>query len=538
VLRNKNVEGTGLGLAICWRLCTAMGGNLGVSSVYGQGSSFIAVVPQFIVSKTPFAEVLEPADKKVLLYERRDSYALSLKWSLENLGVPFTRVETIEAFQESLAREKWFYVFSGYGLYSKIRPVMETVDFSAGRPGLALLVEQRMETDIPNARFVSIPAQTLSLANVLNDVPDTRDYFDAGGLSIVKFSAPTARILVVDDIPTNLKVAEGLMTPYGMIIDSCVSGAESIEFVKRRDYDLIFMDHMMPEMDGIEAAAAIRAWEAEQENLRHVPIVALTANAMSGMKEMFLSKGFDDYLAKPIEFSKLDAILTKWIMRKKWEKPTALLQTAPQGNAPGLVIAGMDTARGILMTGGSVDGYRQVLTSFCQETRKRLDLFRKGIDSPELPLEQFTIAVHAIKSASASIGAATESAEAARLEQAGKNGDMDFIRETLPAFCEHLGELEERIRTAIGFSDDEQEAGEGEILPADTELLPLLREFRAALKRSDIDDIDRILARFTRRVKDSRLKKIFETISDLVLTGDYDKADEAASGVIKDLEQI
>jgi signal transduction histidine kinase/CheY-like chemotaxis protein/HPt (histidine-containing phosphotransfer) domain-containing protein len=535
VLRNKNVEGTGLGLAICWRLCAAMGGTLGVSSVYGEGSSFTALVPQFIVSKTPFAEVQDPMYKKVLLYERRDSYAQSIRWSLENLKVPFTRVSTEEEFREALVREEWFYVFSGYGLYSQIRSLMERADVPGGRrPSLALLIEQRMETDIPDVRFISIPAQTLSIANVLNDVPDTRDYFEAGGLAIVKFSAPTARILVVDDIPTNLKVAEGLMAPYGMIIDTCVSGAESIEFVKRRDYDLIFMDHMMPEMDGIEAAEAIRALETEIENSRHIPIVALTANAVSGMREMFLSRGFDDYLAKPIEFSKLDAILTRWIKREKWEKPGVPFQDAPRKADSGLTIAGLDIARGILMSGGSEESYRRVLESFCRETRKRLALFRAEVDTPELPLKQFTIQVHAVKGAAASIGAAVESTDAARLEQAGRDGDLDFIQEALPIFCERLSQLEERIRSALGIAGEEPETGTG-ITPQDLELLPSLGDLKAALAEAAIDRIDRALEDLAGRAKGPAPKKALETISDLVLTGDYDKAGEAVGELMEKL---
>jgi CheY-like chemotaxis protein len=297
------------------------------------------------------------------------------------------------------------------------------------------------------------------------------------------------------------------------------------------------MDHMMPEMDGIEAAAAIRGLETESR--RHIPIIALTANAMSGMREMFLSKGFDDYLAKPIEFSKLDAILVKWIKREKWEKPMAVFKDdTPAENDSGLVIAGLDTAQGILMTGGKVDGYRRVLASFCRETRKRLALFRAEVGSPELPLKQFTILVHAIKGASASIGAMVESAEAARLEQAGRDGDLGFIREALPAFCGHLGELEGRIRSALGLTEDDLEANADGILPADAELLPLLREFRAALEQSAIDDIDRLLDELTRQAKGPGTKKNFEIISDLVLTGDYDKANEAANELTEKLERV
>ncbi|MDR2483662.1 MAG: response regulator, partial [Treponema sp.] len=435
--RNKNIEGAGLGLAITRRLCMAMGGNLTLSSVYGEGSSFTAVIPQRVVSSMPFAQVERAETKRVLIYERRNVYAGSVSWSLANLKVPHRRAIGPRAFMEALEREPWFYVFCGYGLYKDIQPALAKLE---RKPGLALMIEQGNEANIPNARFLSIPAQTLSIANVLNDVPDARDYFEAGGgLSVVKFSAPSARVLVVDDIGTNLKVAEGLLAPYGMAVDSCLSGAESIELVKRRDYDLVFMDHMMPEMDGIEAAAAIRALGGDYQNL---PIAALTANAMAGMREMFLQKGFNDYLAKPIEITKLDAVLVKWIKREKWEKPKSFQQQERPGGGLSLIIPGLDVQRGILMTGGTEAGYRQVLASFCRDTRERLALLKTSPDyageapaAPPLSMERFIITVHALKSAAAIIGAAMESEEAARLEQAGHGGDQEYIRDALAPFC-------------------------------------------------------------------------------------------------------
>jgi CheY-like chemotaxis protein len=134
----------------------------------------------------------------------------------------------------------------------------------------------------------------------------------------ISFTIPDVRLLVVDDIDINLRVAEGLLTAYGATVDTCLSGAEAIETVKRNRYDLVFMDHIMPDVDGIEATAAIREWEAEQGTDRHaVPIVALTANAVVGMKEMFIEKGFNDFLSKPIDVSMLDKILERWIPQEK-----------------------------------------------------------------------------------------------------------------------------------------------------------------------------------------------------------------------------
>jgi signal transduction histidine kinase/CheY-like chemotaxis protein len=151
----------------------------------------------------------------------------------------------------------------------------------------------------------------------------------------VRWTAPTAKILIVDDIVTNLKVARGLLAPFECEIDLCTQGAQAVAMVKNENYDIVFMDHMMPGMDGIETTAAIRAWEEAQRDRsgssgyageqaggtgRHTPIIALTANALSGMEEMFLGKGFDGYLAKPIEIKSLNTIMENWIPHEKRQK--------------------------------------------------------------------------------------------------------------------------------------------------------------------------------------------------------------------------
>jgi CheY-like chemotaxis protein len=194
---------------------------------------------------------------------------------------------------------------------------METAVFPNHRkPPLALMVEFGDEPYIPNVRFISLPVQSLSIANTLNGKVDSKGYYASAGTgNIHRFAFPGARLLVVDDIATNLKVAEGLLAPYKAAVDTCLSGHQSIELVKHNEYDIIFMDHMMPEMDGIEATAAIRA--LKNGRFKTVPIIALTANAVSGMREMFIEKGFSDFLAKPIDVSKLDEMLVRWIPKEK-----------------------------------------------------------------------------------------------------------------------------------------------------------------------------------------------------------------------------
>ncbi|MDR2211422.1 MAG: response regulator [Spirochaetaceae bacterium] len=132
--------------------------------------------------------------------------------------------------------------------------------------------------------------------------------------SVVQFTAPDARVLIVDDISINLMVAEGLLAPYKMNIDCCTSGQEALRLAEENNYDFILMDHIMPGMDGIETAAKIRSSQKVRGDL---PIIALTANAVAGMKEMFLSKGFSDYLSKPIDIADIDTVIRKWLPGKK-----------------------------------------------------------------------------------------------------------------------------------------------------------------------------------------------------------------------------
>jgi len=453
--KNHGIEGTGLGLHITRRLCAAMEGKINMESEYGKGSVFTVIIPQGIESKEPFAVVDEPEKKRVLVYESRISYAKSVCWSLENMKVPYTMATNQNVFAALLYNEEWFYVFSGYGLYETIKPLMdqsESVFRGGKKPRLALMVEWGTEAYIPNARFVSIPVQSLSIANTLNGKADRQNYFEGSVSSgVIRHTFPNARLLVVDDIPSNLKVAEGLLSPYIAKIDTCLSGAEAIELVKRNKYDLIFMDHMMPEMDGIEATAIIRAWEKDSAS-QQIPIIALTANAVVGMREMFIGSGFNDYISKPIDVSKLNEILDHWIPKEK--KETGSKNCDPESISPlptthSLlpVIPNVDTAKGVAMLRGRMDIYKKVLSMFCEDVDARLAQLQTMPEADTLPT--FIIQVHSLKSVTASIGAQEVSSHAAGLEAAGKAADMTFIREHLPDFTVQLAELGKNIRVAL-----------------------------------------------------------------------------------------
>jgi len=531
--RNRNVEGTGLGLAITRRLCLIMDGDINVDSEEGSGSAFNVTIPQVIDSAEPFAAVNNAAKKKVLVFEGRVIYAKSVCWSLRNLGVPYVMVTNIEEFTKALFSEKWSLILSGYGIHDKIKKVMKRPDleYAGGvKPPLALMIEWGTEALIPDVRFVSLPIQSISIANILNGRDESRAVLDGSDSSgIVKFSYPNVRALVVDDIPTNLKVTEGLLAPYHIKVDSSLSGTAAIDMVKNKDYDIIFMDHMMPEMDGVEATAIIRDWEKEKEiegsGRKRIPIVALTANAVFGVREMFIEKGFDDFLAKPIDVVSLDEVIIRWLPEDKRKKAVVVKkETGNKSRIP--VINGVDVQRGINLTGGTEAGYFSVLSQFCKDAKDRLNYLRSTLDKDNLQL--FITHVHALKSASGSIGAVELSAEAAYLEEAGKEGDWAFINGNFDRFMENLSELAEDIAVVLELrflADKGSEEGKPvKISGVNDKLIKLLEQLEKALRANHAEEIDNILSEINKESLDEKTSEIISMISDDILITEFDNA--------------
>ena len=411
--KNRAVEGAGLGLVITRNLCQLMGGDITVTSEYGRGSAFTAVIPQTVTDYSPFT----------------------------------------------------------------------------------LREEQKRN-----------------------------------GVFAVRWTAPDATILLVDDLDTNLTVARGLLAPYQIHIHTALSGKEALALVKAHRYDVVLMDHMMPEMDGIETTARIRDWEKDTpERAAPAAVIALTANAISGMKEMFIEKGFNDYLSKPIEIAKLDEILSHWIPLHKQRKLGSSAAPALQDAHSLPEISGVDAAKGVAATGGTVEGYKRVLAVFKKDAEERLALLREPPAPAGLPA--FITQAHALKSAAASIGAAELSSRAAALESAGKAGDLDAIRQGLPAFYALLKAAAEGIQAALG-ADVQAPAPPSAAAPRDS-AATLFEALLAALETQKVETIDSILLELEKAPPDEAFKSGIEAVSDAVLMVDFDKAIKIVRGILK-----
>ncbi|MCL2851441.1 MAG: response regulator [Defluviitaleaceae bacterium] len=446
----KTIEGLGLGLVIADNLVKLMGGEIHVSSVYGVGSIFVITLPQIIHSSERICAVTNPDDKHVLIFETRESCKDSITQTLDNLGVDFEVVSTTSEFYSALISGRYPFAFAANKLYGEFKK--EYPDFKSDAKIVLITEFGEAAEENDYAGILTMPIFCLPVADILNDVDRSRQ-----GSNKINFTAPDARVLIVDDISANLAVAEGLLQPYKMHLDTCIGGAEAIEAVKSNNYDLILMDHMMPVMNGVEAALCIRGLDDNcRTDCKNVPIVVLTANAMYASREAIRQNGFDDYLPKPIEMVKLHDIIEKWIPRAKQRKLSEpIASEAAAAPEPNFEIAGIDVKKGIAMTGGSLDTYLQVIKTYYENSRSLLRELRDRTEQGTTEL--YGIHVHALKSASGSIGAANVSKAAGELEFAADQGDMAFIQDNNPKFLEELERLLDNIYLVLFKDTDNQD---------------------------------------------------------------------------------
>jgi len=310
------------------------------------------------------------------------------------------------------------------------------------------------------------------------------------------------------------------MQPYHMKVDLCPGGVEAIEAMKTRRYDLVFMDHMMPEMDGMETVGRIREMADKDAYYSTVPIIALTANAVTGTKEMFMENGFDDFLSKPIETAKLRVILGEWVPK---EKQIIAHESAPpipqQETDIGFVIPGVDVKKGVSLTGGTMDGYVRALTIYRHDGLTQLTEIKKSLDDKDLRL--FTTHTHAIKGASATIGADKLAAAAEALEMAGLRKDESFIDAHVRKFLEDYNDMLSRIKEALpGENKNAVTAA-----PVDTAALKsALMTMKKALDDYDSPAINETAKTLQGFVRDPGAGETINTILQHKVAGEYEEA--------------
>ena len=333
---------------------------------------------------------------------------------------------------------------------------------------------------------------------------------------LVRNPMPYGRVLIVDDTETNLYVAVRLLKPYKLWIDTATNGREAIEKVKNgKEYDVIFMDHMMPEMDGIEATKHLRDIGYDKT------IVALTANAVAGQADVFMQNGFDAFISKPIDIRQLDMVLNKFIRDKQ---PLEILEATR--NQTENVDAG-DSGSPF----GDWDVHEQIesllLEAFIRDARKTIPILEKFIREygPENDeeLQKVIINVHGIKSSLANINETVLSEAAYRLELAGRDGKINTIIDEAPSFLKELSALVKKLKP-----DKDEGIDHGVTEDEDTEemlgMMLVIKELCEDYDRKGVIDVISGIKKSS-----AKTKSVLESIKEQVLHSEFDEAGNIAS---------
>ncbi len=488
--RKRQEDGIGLGLAISQALVQKMGGATTIKSKLGKGTSVKIVVPQKVLDENPIAVVNDRNKLNVATFidmeqfnmqDIRDDYANMISHMVEQLKVNCHICRNFSELQRRAQRENFSHVFTSMAEY---RAQREFFDELSEKTNVVVVLDYADEKDMRNPKLIKIykPFYILPIVSVVNGQSETAE--ESRITHNTGFYTKDVHVLAVDDNRMNLKVIEGVLGSYGIKVTTATSGHEALEKINTEDYDFVFMDHMMPEMDGVETLHAIR--QKVGNYFLNVPVIALTANAVAGTREMMLGQGFTDFVEKPIDRSVLERVLKrtlpegKIISAKEREQAVTAKEQSPAtfGEQPGRNAAGMqlpmgadismpaveaaerteksgldetevslralglDVQKGTLYCNGR-DAYFKVLRGYCEEYAEF------GIQAQKLfeiqDWKNYTIEVHGIKGAMRSIGAEEVSEKAKMLEFAGKEGRIEYILEYHDDMIKKYEELFENL---------------------------------------------------------------------------------------------
>lgn len=462
--RNRQESGLGLGLAITKVIVNKMGGFLSVQSEYGKGTRMQLTIPQKVAVREPIVSLHDPEKIHVLLYLDmnkyqysvvRDGYAEQIGHIVSGLGIRHRQCRSLAELKRCVEGGQYTHIFIAWMEYCEDKAFFEGI---AKSMHVVLVLDRDHKEDFGESGLLCVykPFYVLSIAAVFNGEmirqPGEKHYRRTA------FTAPDASILVVDDNRMNLRVAEGLLRPYRIRLSTAESGRDALEKLRTLRPDMVLMDHMMPEMDGVETLRKIRREKGIY--FQNVPVVALTANAVGGAREMFMQEGFSEYLTKPIELSALERVLRRFLpenMICEKTQHTEYLPEQPMETPLLPIIEGVDTDLGMRYCNGNAEDYLDVLRMYCDIGISRIEELRRCCEQEEWM--QYTILVHAVKSTSLGIGAAALSKLAENLENAAKNRDGETIRAGNEEMLTMYKHILEQIRFSSSVYPDEKQGG-------------------------------------------------------------------------------
>lgn len=481
--RSRQEGGIGLGLALSQTIVQKMGGVISVKSKYGKGTTIQFVIPQKVVDDQPIILIKNREALNVGVYlnveqfglaEMRDDYVGAIGHMIEQLQVRCQMCTDMASFKRRYVLEEFSHVFISLTEYREETAYFD--ELSEKTKVIVVLDAFDMESITnPNITLLPKPLYILPVVAVLNE--EYQKDSSSSHSTTKKFISPETRVLVVDDNWMNLKVIEGLLERYQIKVSTATNGPEALEKIESKEFDFVFMDHMMPDMDGVETFHRIR--NKVGSYYKKVPIIAVTANAIAGSREMFVQEGFNDFIEKPIELSVLERLLrrnipkekmqymqteetveavntdtnTQGSMPKQDEPAVEHAEAAPANKPDELQIGDLDVEKGLLYCGGRAS-YLEILEQYCKNGNDHIAKIERLFEAKDW--KNYTIEVHALKSMMMSVGALPLSEQAKQLELAGKRGDVAWINVSHGGMITEYVRVLNEIRVALGLPLEEE----------------------------------------------------------------------------------
>ena len=490
--RNRKSSGLGLGLPIVYGMVTAMEGFVQIESTEGGGTVVSVSIPQKVADASPCMGISDRTGLAGLAcYIKPEKYAIPavrgyynqmITHMVRELELPLHRVYELEELKRLVSSVELTHLFIGSEEYAEDPAYFDQLAES-------MKVAVSVDATFRPARSSKLhllrkPLCTLLVANILNAVDLSSE--DAAEKEILR--CPGIRVLVVDDEPMNLLVADGIFSAWDMVVTTATSGLQAIELCREAAFDLIFLDHMMPEMDGVETLKRLRKLWANAD--QSPVVIAFSANVVSGAREMFLQEGFDEFISKPIEDRALKRLLKKVLPaasivyaaesdeKVEVEQPDAWRQT--------LEAKGFHIEAGLQYCNHDSALYADVLTRFAQDAERKIAQI--DVDLQREDYKHYQILAHALKSTSKMLGADALSELAKAAETAAKELDTDYIHA-------HHKELMARYREAAQCISDVLRPAETAVGAeiSTSELTAHLRGLREALGTYEADKADALL---------------------------------------------
>ncbi|MCR5616495.1 MAG: response regulator [Saccharofermentans sp.] len=469
--RTRQGSGLGLGLAIASGFVALLGGFMTIESKPDVGTTVNVSIPQKVVDPLSCMSVAAP--EKLCLgaflhFEKydhpavRDYYNSMVLNIVKGLGIQMHRVNNAENLKLLRSSVHLTHLFIAEEEYNDNVDLIEEL---AKEMVVAVVANEGMI--LPKNTHVKVlekPFYCFPVVSILNSSVGSKEE------SVKKLRCDGVRALIVDDESMNLVVGRSIFGRYGMKVYTAMSGQESIDICREKVFDIIFMDHMMSGMDGVEAMKRIRTDVAGLNG--SIPIVALTANAMSSAKQMFLSEGFDGFVSKPVEIEELERVLKQVLPKSAisfvdangneasvQEEPVAEEPVPAPELTPGkdfiaeLKKSGIDTEGGLKYCVGDKDFYKSLLIQFATESADKIAAMKKHYTSRDW--HNYEILVHALKSTSKMIGIYDLSEKAKSLEMAAKNNEENYILDNHEQMIRDYGRITANIRELLLTEDSE-----------------------------------------------------------------------------------